>query len=160
MRSALPVQRLPNTEPLGFLPDEGLESRDLTRQAPLLRDLHEIGLPLPGHPPAYGDLRLGQFVVHAEMITRNPSAFACKPHAMILLYAHMAMVDPTVIFHDARPDSLGRRQFSLTWSDPDGVFRPEIHPDGAPVGYRRGQVFFAVPENFVPAGAVVIEGAV
>lgn len=64
---------------------------------------------------------------------------------------------PTVTFHDGGPDRLGRRHFTLTWEDAGGVFRPEIHFDGKPVGYRRGQCFFAVPAQFVPPGAVVVE---
>lgn len=45
-------------------------------------------------------------------------------------------------------DKLGRCSFSLEWEEPKGVFRPEIHFDGKPVGYRRGQHFFAVPEDY------------
>ncbi len=60
-----------------------------------------------------------------------------------------------VTFHDAGPGSLGRRHFTLTWEDTGGVFRPELSRDGRPVGYRRGQCFFAVPESFVPAVAEV-----
>lgn len=66
---------------------------------------------------------------------------------------------PVVTFHDAGPDGLGRRHFTVAWQDPGGDFRPEIHADGSPVGYRRGQVFFAVSEHFVPAGAAIVGGA-
>lgn len=48
-------------------------------------------------------------------------------------------------YSDTGPDALGRRRFTLLWEDPRGVFRPEIHFDGQPVGYRRGQCFHAVP---------------
>lgn len=47
-------------------------------------------------------------------------------------------------------DDLGRASFTMYWLDPHGVFRPEpSEHDGAPVGYRRGQCFRAVPEEFV-----------
>ncbi len=52
-------------------------------------------------------------------------------------------------YHDKGPDSLGRRRFTLFWEDPDGIFRPEAHPDdGQPVGYRRAQCFHADPGRF------------
>jgi len=50
---------------------------------------------------------------------------------------------------NTRPDSLGRRQFTIEWVDDGGVFRPELAPDGKVVGYRRGQVFFARPEEYI-----------
>lgn len=49
---------------------------------------------------------------------------------------------------DKKPDVLGRRSFTLYWTEPDGVFRPELSDDGAPVGYRRVQCFFAKPEHY------------
>lgn len=53
--------------------------------------------------------------------------------------------DLAIQFHDRGPDALGRRQFTLTWTEPDGVYRKELGKDGQPVGYRRGQVFHADP---------------
>lgn len=47
--------------------------------------------------------------------------------------------------YDGPADDAGRRTFTLEWYEPDGVFRPELGPDGEVVGYRRGQVFRAVP---------------
>lgn len=49
--------------------------------------------------------------------------------------------------HGSR-DDLGRCSFTLEWEQPGGVFRHEIHFDGEPVGFRRGQCFFAVPEDY------------
>ncbi len=48
------------------------------------------------------------------------------------------------------PDELGRRHFTLTWAD-EGIYRPELHPDGDPVGYRRAQCFFCDPARFEAA---------
>jgi len=54
-----------------------------------------------------------------------------------------------VEFH-SKPDSLGRQAFTLKWVQDDGVFRPELSKeDGKPIGRRRAQVFFAVPEDHV-----------
>lgn len=51
-------------------------------------------------------------------------------------------------YHDTGPDKEGRRFFTLTWSEDQGVFRPESSKeDGKPVGYRRGQVFRTNPAN-------------
>lgn len=58
-------------------------------------------------------------------------------------------------FHDAEPDSLGRRFFTVTWEDPS-TWRSELAPDGAPVGHRRGQVFRTDPKAFA-LGHVVID---
>lgn len=55
-----------------------------------------------------------------------------------------------LIEYHTQPDDYGRRRFTLLWSDPDGCFRPE--PDNfiaGPVGFRRGQVFFADPAEHV-----------
>lgn len=59
----------------------------------------------------------------------------------------MAQENLAIEYHDAGPDSLGRRHFTLTWSDPDGIYRTELS-NGQPVGYRRGQCFFAVPAHY------------
>jgi hypothetical protein len=56
-------------------------------------------------------------------------------------------------------DDLGRAQFTMTWEDPDGVFRPELGKDGQPVGYRRGQVFRAVPEDYAAKHGCTVEEA-
>lgn len=51
-----------------------------------------------------------------------------------------------VEYHDQGPDRLGRRFYTLYWTEPNGVFRPEpSNEDGKPVGYRRGQVFRTKP---------------
>ena len=60
----------------------------------------------------------------------------------------MAQENLAIEFHDAAPDALGRRHFTLTWSDPDGGYREDLGKDGRPVGYRRGQVFFARPADY------------
>lgn len=53
-------------------------------------------------------------------------------------------------YDDKGPDKEGKRSFTLEWEDPDGVFRPEpSKKDGKPVGYRRGQCFRTVPEEFI-----------
>jgi len=58
------------------------------------------------------------------------------------------------------PDSHGRHQFTIEWTEPNGVFRTEIGADGKVVGYRRGQVFRARLTDYVKPGDVVIqEGA-
>jgi hypothetical protein len=44
------------------------------------------------------------------------------------------------------PDNLGRVHMSAFKYDHDGIFRPEMHHDGIPVGYRRGQGYFCVPQ--------------
>lgn len=49
-----------------------------------------------------------------------------------------------VIYH-SKPDDRGRRQFTMEWVNPDGPYISEMWKDGQPVGFRRGQVFFAVP---------------
>ena len=49
--------------------------------------------------------------------------------------------------YDSPPDTAGRRSFTLTWEEPEGVFRRELSLDGAPVGHRRGQCFRAHPEE-------------
>lgn len=56
----------------------------------------------------------------------------------------------TIEFNDQHPpDKLGRRSFTLRWTEPDGVYRPEPSKvDGKPVGYRRAQCFFAKPEHY------------
>lgn len=58
------------------------------------------------------------------------------------------MKDPILTF-DGPVDSFGRRRFTMEWEEPDGVYRPEIHFDGVPVGYRRGQCFCALPASYV-----------
>lgn len=58
------------------------------------------------------------------------------------------MKNPTLMF-DGPADDDGRRPFTMTWEEPDGVYRPEIDRDGEPVGYRRGQCFRAVPDDYV-----------
>lgn len=45
-------------------------------------------------------------------------------------------------------DGHGRQPFTMTWTDPEGVYRPELGRDGKPVGYRRGQCFRANVEAF------------
>jgi len=37
-------------------------------------------------------------------------------------------------------DGRGRRRYRADWTDPDGIFRPEAHEDGRPVGFRRALV--------------------
>ena len=60
-------------------------------------------------------------------------------------------------YDDSGPDGMGRRSFTMTWEEPDGVFRPEpSKDDGKPVGYRRGQCFRAVPEDHI--GRLVSQG--
>ena len=55
-------------------------------------------------------------------------------------------------------DGLGRAAFTLFWSDPEGVFRTEpSKEDGKPVGFRRGQCFCAVPEEYLGRGARLVE---
>ncbi|HHH30697.1 MAG TPA: hypothetical protein ENK57_20465 [Polyangiaceae bacterium] len=59
------------------------------------------------------------------------------------------ITDRAIEYHDAGPDSLGRRRFTLFWTDTGGIFRPQPHPeDGEPVGYRRAQCFFADPNEY------------
>lgn len=66
--------------------------------------------------------------------------------------------DKTITFHDNGPDSHGRRFFTLTWTEPNGFFRPELSKeDGKPVGYRRGQCFNCPPERFLAKGFRVTE---
>lgn len=61
----------------------------------------------------------------------------------------MTQENLAIEFHDAGPDALGRRHFTLTWSDPDGIYREELSKeDRRPIGYRRGQVFFAKPSDY------------
>lgn len=38
-------------------------------------------------------------------------------------------------------DAIGRRTWIVSWVDPNGSFLRHPHPDGMPVGYRRGQLF-------------------
>jgi hypothetical protein len=54
-----------------------------------------------------------------------------------------------VLTFESEPDALGRRAFTITWTEPNGVYRRELARDGAPVGYRRGQCFRAVPDDYV-----------
>ena len=57
------------------------------------------------------------------------------------------MKDVRIEYFDNGPDELGKRHFLLLWNDPAGIFRPEIHPeDGKPVGYRRAQAFYCIPQ--------------
>ena len=44
------------------------------------------------------------------------------------------------------PDHLGRVHMSTFKYESDGIFRPEMHHDGIPVGFRRGQCFFCPPQ--------------
>jgi len=60
-----------------------------------------------------------------------------------------------VVFDDREPDGLGRRAFTLFWLS-DGIFRPELHKDGKPVGYRRAQCFCTQPDRFLKDGAEVV----
>jgi len=48
-------------------------------------------------------------------------------------------------FHDEGPDDLGRRHYSLHWTDPAGIFREDLSKDGKPCGFRRSQHFFSRP---------------
>jgi len=57
------------------------------------------------------------------------------------------MTGRTITYHDDGPDDLGRRRFTVDWDDSGGIFRPEIHFDGEPVGHRRAQVFFCDPSR-------------
>lgn len=54
-----------------------------------------------------------------------------------------------IVYHDTGPDERARRRFTLLWTDPWGVWRPELAPDGKPVGFRRGQAFHAVPSDIL-----------
>lgn len=47
----------------------------------------------------------------------------------------------------SEPDSQGRAIVIRRWRDPEGRFIPELHPDGQPVGLRRGQVFLEKLES-------------
>lgn len=59
------------------------------------------------------------------------------------------MIKFSLKFH-GEPDSLGRRQFELTWTDPGNCNRHEkSNQDDDPVGHRRGQFFFAVAEEHI-----------
>lgn len=58
------------------------------------------------------------------------------------------MIGLRIEYHDAGPDERGRRSFTLTWVDPDGIFREELAPDGGVVGYRRAQCFRCDPARF------------
>ena len=63
------------------------------------------------------------------------------------------ITDKRISFDDNGPDKLGRRHFTLTWTDPGGVFRPELSKqDGQPIGYRRGQCFFCDPTPYIEQG--------
>lgn len=58
------------------------------------------------------------------------------------------MKDVRIIYDERPADALGRRGFTLLWTEREGVFRPEpSKEDGQPVGYRRGQCFFTDPEK-------------
>lgn len=48
------------------------------------------------------------------------------------------------IHAESNADALGRQLFTMTWEEPDGIFRKELAKDGNPVGYRRGQCFMGV----------------
>lgn len=76
------------------------------------------------------------------------------------------MTEVAVEFHDAGPDSLGRRHFSMTWLDLDGVDRAKEDRSAAArafyaerskrdplAGFRRAQHFFARPERYVQRGS-------
>lgn len=62
---------------------------------------------------------------------------------------YRASGDETIaVYHDG-PDKHGHYHFSLHWRDETGPFRPEPGPDGGhlgPIGFDRGQVFFAKPK--------------
>lgn len=58
-------------------------------------------------------------------------------------------------FHDAGPDSLGRRFFTMHWTEVDGIFREDLSKDGWPSGYQRGQCYFCEPDRFIMDGARV-----
>lgn len=52
--------------------------------------------------------------------------------------------------YEGSPDDRGCRRFVMFWSEPHGVFRHEpSKQDGLPVGFRRGQYFFAHPEEHI-----------
>lgn len=63
------------------------------------------------------------------------------------------------ITYSSSSDELGRRQFMAEWETDD--FRTELGKDGKPVGFRRGQVFYAVPgphlEGWRKQGFAVLE---
>ena len=65
------------------------------------------------------------------------------------------MTDLTIEYHDEEPDELGRRHFTLTWSNPEGVFVRDEAPDGKPVGYRRAQCFRCDPKTWTARARVV-----
>jgi hypothetical protein len=50
---------------------------------------------------------------------------------------------------ESTPDGVGRQNFTMTWEDIGGVYRPELSKDGKPVGYRRGQYFHAILDTHV-----------
>ena len=48
------------------------------------------------------------------------------------------------------PDQEGKQAFDLFWLDEGGMFRPELSKPGKePAGYRRGQCYRAVLDDFV-----------
>ena len=53
-------------------------------------------------------------------------------------------------YHDAGPDYLGRREFTLTWDDTE-AFAPDAprNPDGS---VTRAQVYFCNPRKFLDEG--------
>jgi len=61
------------------------------------------------------------------------------------------------VYVHTEPDALGRQRFTITWTDPKGVYRQEVGPDGEVVGYRRGQVFFAKLIDHVRPGDEILE---
>lgn len=59
------------------------------------------------------------------------------------------MIEVMTITFETGPDGMGRRRFRVTWTDPEGCYRTELGLDGQPVGYRRGQYFFAKPWSHI-----------
>jgi len=52
------------------------------------------------------------------------------------------------------PDGRGRRTFTGYWEELDGIYRcppcfPRLMPDGTSAGYRRSQLFFAIPAEHI-----------
>lgn len=67
------------------------------------------------------------------------------------------MMDLRILFEDDGPDRLGRRTYFLLWNEPDGVFRHELGKDGAPVGYRRGQIFKRDPTKDLERARLILK---
>lgn len=50
---------------------------------------------------------------------------------------------------ESTPDNKGRQSCTLEWTTVTGAYRHDIHKDGQPVGYRRGQCFHTIVADLV-----------